>query len=125
MVKKSMYKIKYESAVSQTFSLPGKEYYYNEQGKLVGKQIIPQFVIKSGEEKSVDEKTFEYLKRCGALRSKEDMKKREKLQKKMKDQKYDRTYDIVKGPQSEKQKEVEALTDEERSLLLNDLPYEV
>jgi len=111
------YKIKFESKAAEDFTDYGIEYAKDKDGNIVTKNVLDKpFIIKKGQTKTVDEKTFKYLEKKGSVKTLAEQAEVARLKTKLLNR---------KSKRQEPKKDTQYLTDEEISTVLNDIPFEV
>ncbi|MDP3065881.1 MAG: hypothetical protein Q8N08_04005 [Methanobacteriaceae archaeon] len=110
------HKIKFDNEMGGEFIDHGISYKKVDNNTIVTNHLKEPFVIKAGEEKTLDEETFKYLKDKGAIRSKAEQKERERLRKRLM---------ARRSGRAEPKKEMQTISDHDKYLIFTELPYEV
>ena len=113
----AQHKIRFESVAAESFTDYGLEYSKDKDGNTVPKQILDKpFVIKRNQTMEIDDKTYKYLVKKGAIRTLAEEQERQRLKKKLFHKKARRV---------EPKKDVQYMDEEEKIMVFNELPFEV
>jgi uncharacterized protein YyaL (SSP411 family) len=110
------YKVRFEG-VPEDFTDYGIEYSKDKDGNTVTKQVIDEpFVIKRGQTKTIDEKTYKYLTKKGVVKTLAEQEEIERVKAKLVNK---------RSKRPEPKKDVQFFSDDEVSMVFNDMPFEV